>query len=301
VCDPDGRVVAWAGDPHRPIFSRSAMKPVQAAVSLAAIGDLELSERQVAVMCSSHNGEPVHVDAVASVLALAGLGFEALRCPPDLPLDQEAAIAVGERRREFHNCSGKHSGKLLACARAGWDPERYLDPDHPLQRRILSAVEAATGLSRVATGVDGCGAPVHAVTVAAMATAYARLARPDRMGDLAERAARCVRAMVAEPYLVAGRNRVETAVMKTDRGIAAKGGAEGLVCAAALRPGLGIAVKVADGAWRADAPALVETLRQLDLLGPGQLDELELHARPPVLGGGLPVGRLEPVFRLAFT
>ncbi len=301
MCDADGRLVAWAGDPHRPIYSRSAMKPIQAAVSLAAIGDAPLSERHIAVMCSSHNGEPVHVDAVASVLGVGGLGFGALQCPPDLPIDQRAALAAGERRREFHNCSGKHAGKLLACARSEWDLETYLDPGHPLQRRILSAVELATGLSGVATGVDGCGSPVHAVTVAAMATAYARLARPDRLGDMADEAARCVRAMVAEPYLVAGRDRVETAVMEVDAGIAVKGGAEGLVCAAALRPGLGIAVKVADGAWRADAPALVETIRQLALLDPEQLEVLERHARPPVLGGGHRVGRLEPVVRLALS
>jgi len=298
VCDESGRVVAGAGDPNRAIYSRSSMKPLQAAVSLGAMPGEELSERQVAVMCASHNGEPIHIEAVASVLQEGGLGFGDLRCPPDFPLDPDEAARAGTRRPELHNCSGKHAGKLLASVRSGWPTESYLDPAHPLQRRILDAVRTATGLEDVAVGVDGCGSPVHAVTVSAMATLYARLARPERLGDVGGTAARAVGAMLAEPYMVAGRGRVDTAVMETTGDVVVKVGAEGLVCAAVLGPGLGVAVKAADGAARAGPPALIEVLRRLGLLDESHLLALAPYARPPVLGGGRPVGELEPILQL---
>ena len=275
------------------------MKPLQASVSLQAMPDEELSDRQVAVMCASHNGEPVHVETMASLLERGGLGFGNLRCPPDFPLDPDEAARAGTRRPELHNCSGKHAGKLLACVRSGWPVDTYLDPDHPLQRRILAGVRAGTGLEDVPVGVDGCGSPVHAVTVAAMATLYARLARPERLEGLEGPARRAVGAMRAEPYLVAGRGRLDTAVMEASGAIVVKVGAEGLVCAAALEPGLGVAVKVADGTARAAGPALLEVLGQLGLLDASRFEGLAPHARPPVLGGGRPVGELEPVVRIA--
>ncbi|MFL5797116.1 MAG: asparaginase [Actinomycetota bacterium] len=299
VCDADGRVVAAAGDPHRALFSRSSMKPLQAAVSLTAMGAEEhLSPAQVAVMCASHNGEPIHVQTVRSVLERAGLDVGDLRCPPDYPLDQDAAARAGERRRELHNCSGKHAGKLLACVRAGWDTGSYLDPDHPLQQRILAAVRVGTGIDDPRVGVDGCGAPVHGVTLAAMATLFARLARPERLGDLEPSARRAVDSMLAEPYLVAGRNRLGTALMEATGSVIEKGGAEGLSCAAVLPAGLGIAVKAADGSHRATAPAMVAVLRQLDVLDDALVEALRPFARPPVLGGGLPVGEIEPLVEL---
>jgi L-asparaginase II len=298
VCDADGRVVAFAGDAHRPLFSRSSMKPLQATVSLDTIGDEDLEKRQVAVMCASHNGETVHVETVRSLLDRAGLGVDDLRCPPDYPLDQDAAARAGERRRETHNCSGKHAGKLLACVRAGWDTEAYLDPDHPLQQRILAAVRVGTGIEHPRIGVDGCGAPVHAVTLAAMATLYARLARPERLGNLEPAARRAVGAMLAEPYLVAGRNRLGTALMQVTGSVIEKGGAEGLSCSASLGAGLGIAVKAADGSHRATAPAMLAALRQLDLVEVDHLEALAPFARPPVLGGGRPVGEIEALVEL---
>jgi L-asparaginase II len=298
VCDPDGRVVAFAGDPHRPLFSRSCMKPLQASVSLTAMGADDLSERQVAVMCASHNGEPIHVETVRSLLERGGLEVDELRCPPDYPLDQDSAIAAGERRRETHNCSGKHAGKLLACVRAGWERPTYLEPGHPLQERILAAVRVGTGVEDPSIGVDGCGAPVHAVTLAAMATLYARLARPERLGDLEPAARRAIVAMLAEPYLVAGRNRLGTALMERTGDTVEKGGAEGLSCSASLPAGLGIAVKAVDGAYRAIPPAVVAVLRRMDLIDDATVGALAAFARPPVLGGGRPVGEVEPLVEL---
>jgi L-asparaginase II len=297
VCDADGRLVASAGDPNRRVFARSCMKPLQAAVSLKAVAE-PVPDRELAVMCASHNGEPVHVGAVRAVLRRAGLGPESLRNPPGWPIDPVSMARAQQQNRELHDCSGKHAGMLLACVRAGWDTGAYLRRSHPLQKRILRSVLRASGRDEVAIGVDGCGVPVHGMRLRDLATLYARLARPETLGDLAEAADRCTAAMLAEPYLVGGRDRVDTAVMTETGDVVAKSGAEALECAAALDPGLGVAVKVADGGWRAGPPALVAALAQLGALDGDQVRRLSPFARPSVFGGAEPVGELIPELRL---
>ena len=297
VVDVDGRLVAHAGDPERVAFARSSMKPLQATVSLSLAGE-ELTDQEMAVMCASHNGEPIHVEAVRSILRRAGLGFEALRCPPSRPLDPGSPVLSPHPR--YHNCSGKHAGMLLACARQGFDLPSYRDPDHPLQQEVLRAVTAVGGPPRT-VGVDGCGVPVHALSLREMAGLYARLVSGHAPGPLAQPAARAVAAMTAAPYLVAGRQRVCTAVMETAAGVILKVGAEGLVCAGVAGSGLGVAAKAEDGASRAQAPVIVHALAQLGALDDGALDRLTAHARPAVLGGGEPAGHLEPAFELVRT
>ncbi|HEX9693468.1 MAG TPA: asparaginase [Actinomycetota bacterium] len=297
VCDAEGRVVAYAGDPHRPVFARSAMKPLQAAVSLQAIGG-ELPDDQVAVMCASHNGEPVHVRTVRRLLRTAGLGVSALRNPPGWPLDPRSMAEAERPRRVLHNCSGKHAGMVAACARAGWDQEAYPEPGHPLQRRVLRAVLRGTDLPEVHVGVDGCGVPVHGMSLRALAMLYARLARPDRFGSLAGAVARSTAAMRAQPYLVGGRGRTDTAVMQASARVLVKSGAEGLSCAAVLEPALGVAVKVADGGERASGPALIHALAALGALSEAQVAGLDRFARRPVTGGGRRVGDVVADFRL---
>ena len=273
VCDADGRMLARAGDPERPVFARSTMKPLQAAVSLAAIGAdgwAGAPDSEISVMGASHNGEPIHVEAVRRVLDRAGLGVDALQCPPGWPIDPET----------------------MASAASGWDLETYRNPDHPLQRAVLAAVTDASGARPLAVGTDGCGVPVHGMPLRAMATLFARLARPERLGSLEEAARRAVEAMTAAPYLVAGRGRIDTAVMETAPGIVVKSGAEGLLCAGLLERGIGVAVKAEDGSWRATDPAAVRTLRLLDAIDDAQVGRLAAYARPPVLGGGEPVGEI---------
>lgn len=297
VCDADGNLIAAVGEPHHVVFARSSMKPLQAAVSLRAIGE-DLPDRFVAVMCASHNGEPVHVRAVRSLLRRVGLSAAALRNPRAWPMDERSRTAVSARRREFHNCSGKHAGMIVASARAGWDVESYRSPAHPLQRRILRSVLAATGLEHVRVGVDGCGVPVHGMPLSAVATLFARLSRPDRLGALGPFAARCTAAMRAEPYMVAGRDRTDTALMQEVEGVVAKSGAEALACAALLEPGLGVAVKIADGGGRASGPALIHALSRLGAVSERQAAHLDRFVRRPVTGGERRVGDVVADFRL---
>jgi L-asparaginase II len=187
---------------------------------------------------------------------------------------------------------------MLAGARAaGWPLETYLDRAHPLQRGVTRAIRRATGVERPPIGIDGCGLPVHGLPLRAMATLYARLARPVRLGPLRATAERCVAAMRAHPFLVAGTGRLDTALMPAVPGVVSKGGAEALACAAILADGIGVAVKIDDGGDRAAGPALVHALSLLGAIGDGDA-ALAAIARPPVLGGGEPVGALEATFRL---
>jgi L-asparaginase II len=297
VCDARGRLVAWAGDPTTPVFVRSCMKPVQAAVALAAIADQPLTERQIAVMCASHNGEPLHLRTVRSLLRRAGLSDDDLRTPADRPLDPEAAVGVRTPAPIFHNCSGKHAGMLLAASARGWRTATYRSAGHPLQRRVLAAVRDIAGVDPV-VGVDGCGVPVHGMALRRVATMYARLSSPERLGELAPAVRRALDAMRDEPYLVGGRGRDDTAVMQAAGGLVMKEGAEALDCVVAPGAGLGIAVKVADGGYRAAGPATIAVLEQLGLVGARARRDLARVARPPVMGGGRLQGRLEPVVRL---
>ena len=297
VCDAQGRICTSLGDPGRLVFLRSSTKPIQAAVTLSLLGE-DLPDRLAAALCGSHNGEPVHVAAARAILRGAGLGVSVLRCPPALPFDEEAMLVARSRRRILHNCSGKHAGMAAACARAGLEVVSYTEPEHPLQRRVLAAVRRGSDVERVRVGVDGCGVPVHGVPLAAAATMYARLGRPEAFGRLAPFVSRAVAAMRAEPYMVAGRDRTDTAVMTEVPGVVVKVGAEALHCASIPALGLGVAVKIADGGERASGPALIRALHQLGVLDDPQLERLDRFARRPVTGGGRRVGEVVATFDL---
>jgi L-asparaginase II len=297
VCDADGRLLFALGDPGRILFSRSSTKPLQAAVSLRQIAG-ELPDELIAIMCASHNGEPVHTEAVRRLLRRAGLPVSALRCPPAFPARPRAPRTAGRATPVAHNCSGKHAGMLFACVRAGWDPARYLEPSHPIQQDVLRAVRRGTGIERPVVGVDGCGAPVHGVPLSAMAILFARLARPERLSPYAAEASRAVRAMAAHPYLVAGRRRTDTLLMSEVPGVVSKVGAEALHCATVLEQGIGVAVRIEDGGERASGPALIRALAEIGVVSEDQVERLTPVARPEVLGGGRCVGELIADFRL---
>ncbi len=292
VCDTDGHVRAFAGDPERLLFGRSCQKPLQGAVSFAAMDRPDLSDDEIGVMCASHAGEERQVATVRRLLRRGGVPVSALKNPRD-------RATKGARSRIWDGCSGNHAGFLVASAGHGWDLETYLQRGHPIQRRVTAAVRAATDVDRPVMGVDGCGIPVHGVPLRAIATMFARLSRPDRLGRLAPAADRVVRGMLASPYMVGGSRRLDTDVMTAAPGeVMAKEGAEGLVCATVLPQGLGIALKVADGNWRRLAPAFIRVLVDLDVLTDAAVAGLGHHVRLPVLGGDRPQGSAESVVRL---
>jgi L-asparaginase II len=292
VCDADGRLRAFAGDPERMLFGRSCEKPLQGAVSFFAMDEPDLPDDEVAVMCASHSGEPIHIAAVRRLLRRGPVPVGALRTPRD-------RATKGARSRIWDGCSGNHAGLLVASARRGWDLDTYRAPNHPIQRRVLRAVRAATDVERPRIGVDGCGIPVHGVPLRAIATMFARFGSPDRLGRLASAADRIVRGMLAAPHMVGGTGRLDTDAMTAGAGqVIAKEGAEGLVCVSSLPQGVGIALKVTDGNWRRLAPAVIKVLRDLDVFPEPDADALRHHERLPVLGGEEPQGAVEAVVRL---
>ncbi|MEE6259313.1 asparaginase [Plantactinospora sonchi] len=286
VLDGAGSVVSAAGDVQSPIFPRSSNKPMQAVAMLRS--GLRLADpADLAVVCASHSGEEFHVSRIEALLRTGGLTEDALHCPPDLPLAPEAQAAVfragGGPSRLRMNCSGKHTGMLLTCLVAGWPTDGYWRPEHPLQQRVTTVVEEFTGEDVAATGIDGCGAPVLAVSLTGLARAFLRLvaAGPDSV----ERTV--ADAMRAHPLLVSGTGADDALLMSGVPGLLMKSGAEGVV-AAALPGGGAVAVKVDDGAARARRPVLVSALRRLGVTTP-VLDEL---AELPLYGGGDLVGAI---------
>ncbi len=285
--DASGTVLAAWGDPDLAFFLRSAIKPFQATVAAEAGADLALE--QMAVACASHSGFPVHLALVSSILEGAGLTEDALRCPPAWPLSErarDALVAAGRRRPLplFHNCSGKHAAWLRACRATGWPEDGYLDPSHPLQRRVRQVVAEVTGEDPGPGGVDGCGAPTLRGTTRGLARGFARLTADARFAAAAT-------AMHRYPSLVADDRRGDGRLGAWWGG-PVKVGAAGLI--AAGRDGIGIAAKSHEGSASVALVALMEGIRRLALLPQVAWDALRDVARPPVLGGGRIVGSLEP-------
>ncbi len=291
VADASGRLIAAVGDAERVTIMRSSAKPFQAMAVLetGAAERFGWTPAEIALIASSHSGEPRHTEAVAAMLARAGLTPDALQCGLHPPMHAPTRLALERAGATpgplHHNCSGKHCGMLCACIRQGWDVRTYLRPDHPLQRRVLAIVAEMAGVEarRIAIGIDGCGVPSFALPLIAFATAFARLAKEDVVPEHAGSAAQVRAAMLAHPEMVAGEGRFDTNLMVAGRGqVLAKAGAEACYGAALMEQGLGIAVKIEDGGARAIPPAVVEVLRQLGALDEAQVDALGEHARPIV-------------------
>lgn len=292
LLDADGSVLASAGDPDRPIFPRSSNKPMQAAAMLAS--GLKLSDHLLALAAASHAGEEFHIDGVREILAGAGLTEDALRCPPGLPLDPDVAAellrAGGGADRIHMNCSGKHAAMLATCVSAGWPVASYRDPGHPLQLGIRRTVEELAAEPVAAVAVDGCGAPLLAISPAGLARAFRALVT----ADPATPGRRVADAMREYPAWMSGTARADAALMRAVPGLLYKMGAEG-VCGFALADGRAGAIKIDDGAERPVAPVAVAALLMAHDLAPVpglNAAALRALARPPVTGGGVPVGEL---------
>jgi L-asparaginase II len=304
VVDVDGRLLYRAGDPNFVTMTRSALKPLQAMPFVAAGGPQRFgfSQQQVALMCASHSGEPRHVEAVADMLARAGNTADDLRCGSHAPgfYDARGEVPPPPPYSPLaHNCSGKHSGMLAYCAMCGHAKATYLDFDHPLQREIRRSVAHFTGVaeSGLAAGIDGCSAPNYAVPLAGLARAFARLTSREADPIYGRAPQTLADAMTAHPGMVSGERRNDLAYMSAGAGDwVTKIGAEGVQAIGVRSRGIGIAVKVADGAKRGLHPAVVAVLDQLGLLDDARRQALAGWREPVVRNyRGLETGRVLPV------
>ncbi len=248
VAVQDGLVVESAGYPALLSSLRSAAKPIQ-ALPLARLHE-DLTEDELAIGAASHFGTPLHVEAVRGLLAKTGGGEDELDCGlqqgrPPQPI--------------YHNCSGKHAGMIAVCRARGWPIEGYRRPDHPLQRELLEEVAAAAEVApdEVETATDGCGVVCFALPLERVGNAFSRFEQLEG-GD------RIAAAIRARPVLIGGEGATDTELMRLLPGWIAKGGAEGLLCAASA-DGLGLALEVEDGGSRALRPALAAFAAQLGL------------------------------------
>lgn len=268
--DGDGRTVFSLGETDTAVFPRSACKAMQGLplMESGAADAYGFGNRELALACSSHSGEPEHVELAAKMLAAAGLDVSALECGAHWSSDQKTLIGQArslEAPTALHNnCSGKHSGFICACCHSGTKVKGYVGYEHPLQQEIRGTMESLTGaiLGTDNCGVDGCSIPTYAVPLKGLAHGFAKMATGVGLGPERARASRrLIEACMVEPFYVAGTKRACTRLMKTAPGrIFAKTGAEGVFCAAIPEKGIAIALKCEDGTTRAAEAMVAATL-----------------------------------------
>ena len=292
VMAADGTVVTELGDITSPIFPRSTLKPFQAIAAMRA--GVPLRGAQVALAAASHVGSQEHEDVVRTMLTAAGVTEEHLQCPADWPQDEARRFELirsgeGKQRISF-NCSGKHAAFLWACTENNWNHATYLDRAHPLQQLIGSVIEEFCGEPVQHWAVDGCGAPLAAVSLTGLARGIGRLAKAPQDKNADARAATVATAMLDYPWAVHGRGRENTVVME-ELGILAKNGAEG-VLVLGTGSGVSVALKMLDGNTRAASLVGLTLLAASGAVDPTAVARVLGQVVPEVLGGGRPVGQL---------
>ncbi|MCY3654177.1 MAG: asparaginase [Cyanobacteria bacterium MAG IRC1_bin_28] len=269
VTDQQGRLLMGAGDPFRASFGRSALKPLQASLLIltGAAEQNHLQERQLAIACASHRGTVTHARAAFHILWNAGLRADLLQCP----------VPSGAASPLQHNCSGKHAAFLAICKRMDWPLATYMDPDHPLQREVLQRLAELLHqpAAEFLLATDDCGVPTVQLQLAQLARVFAVLSSSG-----APELERLCRAMQAHPELVAGDGCFDTEVMRLGLGaLVSKGGSEGIQCLGRVNEGIGMAIKVEDGARRAKYAVALHLLDQLGWLTPEAMADLRPRFR----------------------
>lgn len=294
VLSPDGDVVAVHGAADALILPRSSLKPLQAIAAVTA--GAALSGDELALGTASHSGTDRHVEVVREMLAAGGLTEDDLGCPPAWPSDaatrRDMVRDHGEASRIRMNCSGKHALMLRACVATGWPTQGYLDAEHPLQVQIREVVERLAGEKVAHTSVDGCGAPVHAITLTGLARAIHRIGSASERSPFALHrvAGTLVRAVRESPWTIAGPGEPDTIAIET-LGVFAKGGAEGIMVMVAPN-GTTVALKMLDGNGRAATLVAAHLLSRAGALTESDVQTLASALPLSVLGGGQPVGML---------
>jgi L-asparaginase II len=279
---PDGKLIQELGNSRKLIYPRSAVKPLQALAMRRA--GLNLSGVQLAMSSASHQGTPEHIAIVLSILEDAGLTESDLMCPVAWPGNPKARAEAAAETRAAFNCSGKHAAFLATCVKNGWDTKTYLQPEHPLQKLIVEVIEEFSGETIPLSTFDGCGAPLHLMSLQGLSRA---------IGKFAETENEIRDAMLANPWVVDDHGAWDTLVM--EKGMLAKIGAEG-VFVIGLASGHGVAVKVADGSMRPAGLAAIKILLNNNLLDKKIYEELFAKLTVASLGGTEKLGQLEVAF-----
>jgi len=245
-------------------FFRSSGKPFQALPLVESGFHQEMTTEELAMTCASHTSSSRHMQLASAILKKAGMAEDDLQCGPHAPADPDMVSQLYKTGQAptklFNNCSGKHAGMLFYCHKAGLDPKTYLQPQHPLQVRILEAVKQWGGIEDVPLAIDGCGAPVFYLPLVSMARMYAHLGTSPEFQPLRH-------AMTTHPELIGGQDRVDTAIMQASQGkLLAKVGADGVLCVTRIDADQGLALKLSDGSAEVRDMALVQILVQLGWL-----------------------------------
>ncbi|PCI89012.1 MAG: asparaginase [Hyphomicrobiales bacterium] len=278
VVDDAGQELLSIGNVDKLVYPRSAIKIMQALpmAESGAIEALRLNDKQLSLICSSHNGEVKHAEMAQSILVGAGLSVDDLQCGTHVPMYRDAAdelVRSGTSACALHNnCSGKHSGMLAFAKHAGFETKDYIELEHPVQREVLKTMSELTefDLRTAPCGFDGCSLPTWAAPLRAWAKAFAKISRGTGLGDVRGAAVAKLReAVMAEPFYVAGSGRYCTDIMtQLSTPIFVKIGAEGVFCVSLPEHGIGIALKCEDGLSRGAEMMLSATLKKLGVLKP---------------------------------
>ncbi len=294
VLGTNGEVLRVLGDATSAVFPRSAMKPFQAVAVMAS--GVALRGADAAIATASHSGTPAHVALVRGILKRAGVSESALACPAARPSDtaaRDTLVRLGSGAASVYmECSGKHAAMLAACQQNGWALTGYLEPAHPLQKRVLDVLERFTGERPVASGTDGCGAPVHAISLTGLARGIARIATSKSNSPFAiyREAGFLAEAVRANGWVIAGPGRSDSIII--DRlGLFVKGGAEGIMVMAAEN-GTTVALKVLDGNLRAAAAVALGLLADEGAIPRADIANVLPELDVIVSGGGVPVGEI---------
>ncbi|MFT2817877.1 asparaginase [Leifsonia sp. A12D58] len=298
VMTGEGEILRTLGDVTTPIFPRSTLKPFQAIAVMSS--GVALRGVDAAIATASHSGTFKHVELVKGLLDRAGVPVTALGCPASWPEDRatrDTLIRQGMGPDPIYmTCSGKHAAMLVACVQNGWSLDGYLDPEHPLQKRVLDVIERFTGERPAASGIDGCGTPVHAISLTALARGIARIgtSRSNSPFAIYREAGFLVEAARENGWIIAGPGQPDTVVI--DRlGIFIKFGAEGITVATAA-DGTTVALKVLDGSLRAATIVALSLLADAGAIERADVDALVPELHLSVLGAGRPVGQVKPSY-----
>ena len=276
VLNADGSTYLTKGSPELPIYPRSAIKSLQAVAMLKA--GIKVLGNELALICASHSGSQSHSDLVTKMLTSRGISTAQLKNAVDKPLGEKEKITWGDKppSQLAQNCSGKHAGMLITCQQNGWDMNTYLDLDHPLQVAIKNEIEELSGEKVSAVSVDGCGAPLFAISLIGLAKSISNLVKSNEAVHK-----QIVTACTTYPELVAGQGRLTTRMMKAVPGLFMKEGAEGIeVCA--LADGRVIAIKIIDGSWRPVAPIIMEIFKRWGVVMPDE--SVKIYGGANVIG-----------------